>query len=222
MERSVYGPQKIRPMGKGATRYVGHAAVSTIQAGRRVKRCANTIPPPLFTHRLRGSMHESIESNTASGGRSNECDKVATVSRMITLTTRRLVRPSTVVICVGLIFLLNLLIFTQIVFSQSQTAPVPKDSGLAEVAQVIGILTSIGFFITFLIGLVWYIWKGKDIEAKDKRIESLRDDNEDLRTKVGELKTELAEARAARKLRESEAEELRKANLRLQGIHDAE
>lgn len=145
---------------------------------------------------------------------------------MMTLALRRLSRPSTYIALSALLFVVNLLVFSRVVYAQT-TAGTGGD--LSYVTQVLTAISSIGFLVVVVVGFVWYVWKGKDAEHLAKQNARLRDDVGDFERKATELERKYAgcekrilELEQDLRSVSRDAERLRKANLKLQGIHDDE
>ena len=93
------------------------------------------------------------------------------------------------------------------------------------IAEYIGYATVIAMAVASIAGIFWYVFRQKDDQQAEQAVTTWRELAESQQAKIRYLQTELNEMRAEvadLELRldhaQREAEDLRKANLRLQGI----
>lgn len=98
---------------------------------------------------------------------------------------------------------------------------------LRTAAEYLGYTSAIIMAIAAIAGIFWYVFQQKDDEHVERSVQSWRELAEAQGAKIEYLTKELAEVRLElvnleRKLEHAEqyAEDLRKANLRLQGIQE--
>lgn len=98
---------------------------------------------------------------------------------------------------------------------------------LRTAAEYFGYVSAAVFTIAAIAGIFWYVFRQKDDEQVERSVQSWRELAEAQGAQIEYLKEELAEVRIEfvkleRKLEHAEqyAEDLRKANLRLQGIQE--
>ncbi len=116
---------------------------------------------------------------------------------------------------VSMLLVLGVMVALRIVATGTADTPSPFAGGITE---VIGFLTTIGTFVIFTAGLVWWVFWGRNNQQLKDQVAGWKDIAERLRIENADLKAEAVEAKAERADAEREAEELRKANLRLQGV----
>jgi TolA-binding protein len=94
-----------------------------------------------------------------------------------------------------------------------------------DVAQIIGYTTTVFTGVALVAGIFWYVFRGKSQEQLKDSVAEWKDVAEAnkekiqiLQSEIAEMKAEMAQMRLKLERAETHAEELRKANLRLQGI----
>lgn len=125
----------------------------------------------------------------------------------------------TILIAAAVVIVFEVFFFTQTVIAQPALV-LAESSDFDNVLKIANVAWLILSAIAFVAGFVWYVIKGKSSEQQEATIKQLERSNSDLRGSNNDLRLEIGELRAEVKQIELENENLRKANLRLQGIHD--
>lgn len=124
----------------------------------------------------------------------------------------------TLLLAAGAVLLFEVFFFTRTVYAAESAANDKNDFDV--VLKSINVAWLILSAIAFIAGFVWYVIKGKSTEQQATTIKQLETSNSDLRASNSDLRLEVGELKAELRQIELENENLRKANLRLQGIHD--
>lgn len=151
---------------------------------------------------------------------------------LIRLMLRKLLTPLTVIVCFGGLTVFQIAIAAQ--GADPTPAPTLTDPYVGSIKETLSFLAALGTFLVFVVGVVWYVWKGRDVQQykdaaagwKDE-VDRLRGDRndarEELRLEREHHQDQIVQFGARIAVLTAQVETMRKLNLRMQGwVEDEE
>lgn len=145
---------------------------------------------------------------------------------LLRLMLRKLLTPLTVIVCFGGLTVFQFAVAVQ---GADPTPPPTLDAPYAgSIKETLSFLAALGTFLVFVVGVIWYVWKGRDVQQlKDAaagwrdEVDRLRGDRDDARKELElerhEHQQQLAQLNVRVGVLISQVETMRKLNLRMQG-----